>query len=94
MASFDRNANTPHFSIEELKQIYDATRTKDTHSMIAKAKELYPGRDPICYENITIWEGPGRSFKHNGDDYVKPKYVINAHPLIVGVMADGTFYQF
>lgn len=94
MASFTRNGDTPHFSIEELKQIYDAAKKKDNSSMRAKAEELFPERDPICYENIHIWEGPGRSFKHNGDDYVKPKYVINAHPLIVGVMADGTIYQF
>ena len=94
MASFERNGNTPHFSIEELKQIYDAAKKKDNPSIKAKVKELFPGRDPICYENIHIWEGPGRAFKHNGDDYVRPKYTINAHPIIVGVMEDGTFYQF
>ena len=94
MASFARNRETPHFSIEELKQIYDAVKKKDSLSMKAKAEEIFPGRDSICYENIHIWEGPGRSFKHNSDDYVKPKYVLNAHPLIVGIMADGTFYQF
>ena len=94
MASFNRNAQTPHFTVEELKQIYDAAREKDDASMFAKAQELFPGRDPICYENMHIWEGPGRSFKHNGDEYVKPKYVINAHPVMVGVMKDGTFYQF
>ena len=92
--SFYRNAQTPHFSIEELKQIYDAVKVKDDPSMKAKAQELFPGRDPICYENISILKGPGRAFKHGGDEYVNPKCVINAHPLIVGVMADGTFYQF
>jgi len=94
MASYMRNAQTPHFSFEELKQIYDAVKVKDNPSMLAKAQELFPGRDPICYDNMHIWEGPGRAFKHNGDEYVNPKYVINAHPLIIGVMADGTFYQF
>lgn len=94
MASFDRNGSTPHFSIEELKLIYDAAKKKDNPSLRAKAEELFPGRDPICYENMHIWEGPGRAFKHNSDDYVRPKYVINAHPIIVGVMDDGTFYQF
>lgn len=94
MSSFIRNANTPHFSIDELKQIYDAANKKDTPTLRAKAEELFPGRDEICYENMHIWEGPGRAFKHNGDEYVNPKYIINAHPLIVGVMDDGTFYQF
>lgn len=92
--NFIRNANTPHFSIEELKQIYDSAKRKETASLQAKAEELFPGRDPICYENMCIWEGPGRAFRHNGDEYVNPKYIINAHPLIVGVMEDGTFYQF
>lgn len=94
MSSFIRNANTPHFSIDELKQIYDAANKKDDPTLRAKAEELFPGRDEICYENMHIWEGPGRAFKHNGDEYVNPKYIINAHPLIVGVMDDGTFYQF
>ena len=80
--------------MDELKQIYDSVKTKDTASMQDKAKDLFPGRDPICYENIMLWKGPGKAFKHNGDEYVNPKCVINAHPLIVGVMADGTFYQF
>ena len=94
MESFDRNGSTSHFSIEELKQIYDAAKRKDNISLRAKAEELFPDRDPICYENMHIWEGPGRAFKHNSDDYVRPKYVINAHPIIVGIMEDGTFYQF
>ena len=80
--------------MDELKQIYEAIKTKDTPSMKRKAEELFPGRDPICYENIEIWSGPGKAFKHNGEEYVNPKYIINAHPLIVGIMADGTFYQF
>ena len=94
MAPFKRNAQTPHFNMEELKLIYAAAKRKDNESMLAKAQELFPNRDPICYENLYIWEGPAKAFKHNGDEYVKPKYVINAHPLIVGIMADGTFYQF
>ena len=94
MASFDRNGNTPHFDIEELKQIYDAVKVKDTPSLRAKAKELFPGCDPICYENIHLWEGPGRAFIHNSDDYVKPKHVITAYPLLIGIMDDGTFYPF
>ena len=94
MAFLNRSGEIPHFSIEELKQIYDATQVKTTAAMRAKAVELFQDRDYICYENIYIWEGPGRSFKHNGDEYVKPKYVINAYPLMVGVMEDGTVYQF
>ena len=94
MMSFTRNAKTPHFDIDELKQIYEAIKTKDTPSMKRMAEKLFPGRNPICYENMEIWNGPGKAFKHNGEEYVKPKYIINAHPLIVGIMADGTFYQF
>ena len=94
VAFFDRSGEIPHFSVEELKQIYDATKVKTTAAMRAKAVELFQGRDDIYYQNIHIWEGPGRSFKHDGDDYVKPKYVINAYPLMVGVMEDGTVYPF
>ena len=94
VAAFARNSQTPHLTLEELKQVYDTVKVKDSASMQSKAAELFPGRDPISYENICVSKGPGRAFKHGGDEYVNPKCIINAHPLIVGVMDDGTFYQF
>ena len=92
---FERNSMTPHFSMEELREIYAAAGSKKTtETMKIAAQKLYPGRDPICYENMFVLDGPGRAFKHNGDQYVNPKCVIHAHPLIIGVMKDDTFYQF
>lgn len=92
--NFTRNANTPHFSFEEVQQIYTAAKHKDTKTMQDTARELFPGRDPITYENLSIGKGPGRSFKHKSDDYEKPKYMIMAHPVMIGVMADDTMYLF
>lgn len=91
---FIRNGQTPHFTLEELKEIYAASKKKDTNAMRETARQLFPGRDPITYENLYIGTGPGRAFKHNGDQYVNPKYIFVSHPIMTGVMDDGTIYQF
>jgi len=67
VAAFARNSQTPHLTLEELKQVYDTVKVKDSASMQSKAAELFPGRDPISYENICVSKGPGRAFKHGGD---------------------------
>ena len=92
--NFVRNANTPHFSMEEIKEIYVHAKVKDDRSLQAAARELFPGRDPITYENLSISKGPGRAFKHHSDQYENPKCMIMAHPVIVGVMDDDTMYLF
>lgn len=92
--TFDRNANTPHFSFEEIQQIYVAAKRKDTKALQEAARELFPNRDPISYENLSIGKGPGRSFKHTSGDYEKPKYMIVAYPVMIGVMVDDTMYLF
>ncbi len=94
-----RNSQTPHLELEELRQAYEAiAKTKDLESiegrLRGKAQEMFPGRDPVVYENIAVSKGPGRAFKHGGDEYKNPAFIINAHPLMIGVMDDGTFYQF
>lgn len=91
---FERNGNTPHFTLEELEQIYQASPKKETNVLRNTAMQLFPGRDPITYENLYIGDGPGRAFKHNGDEYVNPKYMLVSHPVMTGVMDDGTIYQF
>lgn len=91
---FVRNGRTPHFSFEEIKQIYAAAEKKDTQSMQDAARELFPNRDPITYENLSIEKGPGRGFKHKSDQYENPKCMIMAHPVLIGVMDDDTMYLF
>lgn len=91
---FDRNGKTPHFEVDEIRMILANSKRTDTATLQAVARELFPGRDPIAYENLFSFPGPGRSFKHKGEEYVRPKFCINAHPVIVGVMDDGTVYQF
>lgn len=91
---FIRNGQTPHFTLDELKEIYAASKKKDTIAIRETAKQIFPGRDPIAYENLYICTGPGRAFKHNGDEYMNPKYILVSHPIMTGVMDDGTIYQF
>lgn len=90
---FERNGNTPHFSLEELKEIYAHAKKKDTAAVRETAHTLFPGRDPIAYENLYIGTGPGRAFMHNGE-YRNPKWVLVSHPVMTGVMDDDTIYLF
>lgn len=92
--SFQRNAQTPHFSYEEIQQIYAGTKVKETTNLQSTARAMFPGRDPVAYENLTIGKGPGRSFKHRSDEYEKPVHIITAYPIMIGVMKDGTMYLF
>lgn len=92
--TFDRNSQTPHFTFEELKEIYAAAEKKNDNCLRATARKLYPDRDPITYENLYIGKGPGRAFKHNGDEYENPEHMLVSHPVMAGVMKDGTIYQF
>lgn len=91
---FIRNGKTPHFSLDELKQIYAEAPKKETRTLRQVAEQLYPGRDQITYENLYLGAGPGRAFKHNGDSYENPKYMLVSHPVMAGVMEDGTIYEF
>lgn len=92
--NFACNSQTPHFSFEELEEIYAASPKHETDALKEAARKLFPGRDLVTYENLYISTGPGRAFKHNGDEYVNPKYILVSHPVMTGVMDDGTIYQF
>lgn len=91
---FTCNAQTPHFSFEELEQIYQQAETKETKCLRETARELFPGRNSVTYENLYIGAGPGRAFKHHSDEYEKPKWVLVSYPVMTGVMEDGTIYLF
>jgi len=91
---FQMNAQTPHFTFEELQAIYQNTKKKESAALRQTARELFPGRDPVAYENLYLSKGPGRAFKHNGDEYENPKWILASHPVMTGVMEDDTIYLF
>lgn len=84
--------NTPHFSVEELCEIYYKCEEKTTTALRNTSRLLYPGRDPITYENLIIREGFARAYMHKGE-YRKPKWTILAYPLMLGIMDDETIYD-
>lgn len=92
--NFACNSQTPHFSFEELKEIYATSPKHETNALREVAKKLFPGRDPVIYENLYLSSGPGRAFKHNGDVYENPQYMLVSYPIMTGVMKDGTIYKF
>lgn len=89
---FECNKDTPHFSSEELQTIYRSTDEKTSEALRQTARHLYPGRNPVTYENISIREGYARAYMHKGE-YRKPKWTITAWPLMLGVMEDETIYD-
>lgn len=90
--SFICNKDTPHFTSAEIREIYHKTQEKTSAAMQDTARKLYPGRDPIVYENLFIRPGYARAYMHHGD-YQKPKWTITAWPLMLGVMDDDTIYD-
>ena len=90
---FANNGDTPHFSLEELKQIYEKAETKTTQAIKDAAQELFPERAEIALHNLYLSDGPGRAFMHNGE-YENPRYMLVSYPVLTGVMKDGTIYQF
>ena len=86
------NKDTPHFSSEELREIYRNTEEKTSKALRQTAHRLYPGRDSVTYENLFIREGYARAYMHKGE-YRKPKWTITAWPLMLGVMDDDTIYD-
>lgn len=91
--NFICDKDTPCFSYSEIKEIYYQSQDKSTEGLRATAKMLFPGRDPIMYENLSIHKGNGRAFEHNGE-YTLPNWTISAHPGYYGVMGDDTIYPF
>ena len=59
MMDFRMNEQTPHFSYEEVVAIYQQTKHPDSNRMRETAKAMYPGRDPITYENLFVEKGHG-----------------------------------
>lgn len=90
---FINNGDTPHFSLEELKQIYEKAKSKTTQAVKDAAQELFPERADIAINNLYLSDGPGRAFMHHGS-YENPRYILVSYPVMTGVMKDGTIYQF
>lgn len=90
---FECNANTPRFCFSEIREIYNHSQEKSTEALRETAHRLFPGRDPVMYENLMIRTGCGRAFLHEGE-YTLPKWTIIAHPTWYGVMEDGTIYPY
>ncbi|MDY3225296.1 MAG: hypothetical protein SOW84_05415 [Candidatus Faecousia sp.] len=90
---FECNANTPRFRFSEIREIYNHSQEKSTEALRETAHRLFPGRDPVMYENLMIRTGCGRAFLHEGE-YTLPKWTIIAHPTWYGVMEDGTIYPY
>ena len=61
------NKDTPHFSSEELREIYRNTEEKTSKALRQTAHRLYPGRDSVTYENLFIREGYARAYMHKGE---------------------------
>lgn len=91
--NFVCDKDTPCFSFREIKEIYLNAADKSTESLQETAYRLYPGRDPVMYENLVLQKGHGRAFFHEGK-YRLPKWTIAAHPGYYGVMEDDTIYPF
>ena len=90
---FECDAATPHFPASEIREIYFHSQEKTTEALRTAAKELFPERDPVMYENLLIRPGCGRAFLHNGD-YTLPGWTIIAYPDLYGVMEDETIYPY
>ena len=90
---FECNRNTPHFTASEIHEIYEAASEKSTQALRTTAKSLFPDRDPVMYENLTLEKGHGRAFMHQGE-YRLPEWTTLAWPEMYGVMEDGTIYLF
>lgn len=63
---FPMNSKTPHFSYDEVVEIYRKTDHPTERKLRDTARKLFPGRDPITYENLFLSSGPWRAFMHNG----------------------------
>ena len=90
---FGCNGNTPCFSFPEIEDIYRNATEKNTDALRETAHRLFPNRDPIMYENLSMRKGFGRAFEHEGE-YKLPKWTIIAYPGFYGVMEDDTIYPF
>lgn len=91
--NFERSGNKPHFTFEELQEIYAHTQKKETSALRETAHISFPDRNPITYENLYIGTGPSREFIHNGE-YRNPKWVLVSHPVMTSVMDNDTIYFF
>lgn len=90
---FVNNGDTPHFSMEELKLIYEKAKAKTAQAIKDAAQELFPERTDIALNNLYLSDGPGRAFMHNGA-YENPRFLLVSYPVMTGVMKDGTIYLF
>lgn len=90
---FVNNGDTPHFSLEELKLIYEKAKSKTTQAIKDAAQELFPERSEIALNNLYLCDGPGRAFMHHGA-YENPRFLLVSYPVMTGVMKDGTIYLF
>lgn len=56
---FPMNSKTPHFNYDEVVEIYRKTNHPTERKLRDTARNLFPGRDPIAYENLFCLLGHG-----------------------------------
>lgn len=88
------DGKTPHFSFEELAELWNATAAKRTPALRETARRLYPGREESVYENLSVTAGPGRAFRREDGTYEKPQCNLVSWPTTAGVLKDGTILPF
>ena len=86
------NQNTPHFSMEELREIYAAAE-KTKQGIVGAAKTLYPDREAELKTLYWI-KGGGRAFKDQNGSFHKPQYTLQSWPNELAVMEDGTLLEY
>lgn len=86
------NANLVTFTVDELREIYEAAGTADQDKLRETARKLYPDR--LTAEGvppISSYEGGGRAFRRGDEGYEKPVFTIASRRCpCLGILADGT----
>jgi hypothetical protein len=90
----ERNARSPHFTAEELTEIFRSARSHTTRSVQAAARKLYPDREEDAYEGLYLSRGPGRAFRNSEGRYESPKYNLVSWPVAVAVLESGEVLPF
>ena len=87
------NKDNPHFSMEELRQIYAAAQEKTRQGMRDAAARLYSDKADAL--NTLYWiKGGGRAFRSSDGNCYKPAYTLQSWPSELAVMEDGTLLDY
>lgn len=90
----ERNKKSPHFTTEELTQIFQQAEKRDTRSMQTTARRLFPGMEEGAYEGLYLSQGPGRAFKNAEGNYERCQYNLVSWPVGIGVLKDHSIHPF